>query len=212
MKQTKDILKALESRYTNIDYYQTIIEKIEENVESNPDISIESCKALLEGLSKYIWKQIDLSYDALVADKMDFHPVVKQAMTKLADYNEDIELDFVNKGNKLIVSIGEVRNKRGDISHGKLSPKEYFSDSQFSNLVMNITDNMLYYVLHSFSKISLIKELEYEDNTEFNEWLDNENPLGFLSYSKALFDQEPVTYQEELQNYLDSKETAEIDV
>ena len=212
MKQTKDILKALESRYTNIDYYQTIIEKIEENVESNPDISIESCNALLEGLSKFIWKQIDLSYDALVADKMDFHPVVRQAMTKLADYNEDIELDFVNKVNKLIVSIGEVRNKRGDISHGKLSPKEYFSDSQFSNLVMNITDNMLYYVLHSFSKVSLIKELEYEDNTEFNEWLDNENPLGFLSYSRALFDQEPVTYQEELQNYLDSKETAEIDV
>jgi hypothetical protein len=210
MKQTKDVLKSLESRYTNIDYYQTIIEKIEENVDSNPDISIESCKALLEGLSKFIWKQIDLSYDALVADKMDFHQVVRQAMTKLADYNEDIELDFVNKINKLIVSIGEVRNKRGDISHGKLSPKEYFSDSQFSNLVMNITDNMLYYVLHSFSKVSLIKELEYEDNTEFNEWLDNENPLGFLSYSRALFDQEPVTYQEELQNYLDSKETEKL--
>lgn len=207
MKQTKDILKALESRYTNIDYYQTIIQKIEENVESHPDISIESCKALLEGLSKFIWKQIDQTYDALVADKMDFHPVVRQAMTKLADLNEDIELDFVNKVNKLIVSIGEVRNKRGDISHGKLSPKEYFSDSQFAYLVMNITDNMLYYVLHSFSKVSLIKELEYEDNPEFNEWLDNENPIANLSYSKALFDQDPVAYEQELENYLDAKET-----
>jgi len=212
MKQTKDILKALESRYTNIDYYQTIIQKIEENVESHPDICIESCKALLEGLSKFIWKQIDLSYDALVADKMDFHPVVRQAMTKLADYNEDIELDFVNKVNKLIVSIGEVRNKRGDISHGKLSPKEYFSDSQFAQLVMNITDNMLYYVLHSFSKVSLIKELEYEDNLEFNEWLDNENPLANLSYSKALFDQDQVAYEQELENYLDAKETVSEDV
>lgn len=212
MKQTKDILKALESRYTNIDYYQTIIQKIEENVESHPDISIESCKALLEGLSKFIWKQIDLSYDALVADKMDFHPVVRQAMTKLADLNEDIELDFVNKVNKLIVSIGEVRNKRGDISHGKLSPKEYFSDSQFANLVMNITDNMLYYVLHSFSKVSLIKELEYEDHPEFNEWLDNENPIANLSYSKALFDQDQVAYEQELENYLDAKETVSEDV
>ncbi len=212
MKQTKEILYALESRYRNIQYYQALIEKIEDNVDSNPDMSIESCKALLEGLSKFIWKQIDGSYDPLVADKMDFHPVVRQAMTKLAEYNEDIELDFVNKVNKLIVSIGEVRNKRGDISHGKLSPKEYFSDSQFSNLVMNITDNMLYYVLHSFSKVSLIKVLDYEDNPDFNEQLDSENPLGFLSYSRALFDQEPVTYQEELQNYLDIKETAEIDV
>jgi len=129
MKQTTEILKALGSRYTNIDYYQTIIQKIEENVESHPDMSIEGCKSLLEGLSKFIWKQIDLSYDALIADKMDFQPVVRQAMTKLADLNKDIELDFVNKVNKLIVSIGEVRNKRGDISHGKLSPKEYFSDS-----------------------------------------------------------------------------------
>jgi len=212
MKQTKDILKALESRYTNIDYYQTIIQKIEENVESHPDICIESCKALLEGLSKFIWKQIDLSYDALVADKMDFHPVVRQAMTKLADYNEDIELDFVNKVNKLIVSIGEVRNKRGDISHGKLSPKEYFSDSQFAQLVMNITDNMLYYVLHSFSKVSLIKELEYEDNPEFNEWLDNENPIANLSYSKALFDQDQVAYEEELENYLEDEEILSEDV
>lgn len=207
MKQTKDILKALESRYTNIDYYQTIIQKIEENVESHPDISIESCKALLEGLSKFIWKQIDQTYDALVADKMDFHPVVRQAMTKLADLNEDIELDFVNKVNKLIVSIGEVRNKRGDISHGKLSPKEYFSDSQFAYLVMNITDNMLYYVLHSFSKVTPIKELEYEDNPEFNEWLDDKNPMGTLSYSRALFDQDKVAYEEELEDYLENKET-----
>jgi hypothetical protein len=207
LKHTKEILQSLVSRYTNIDYYQTIIQKIEENVESNPDISIESCKSLLEGLSKFIWKQIDHSYDALVADRMDFHPVVRQAMTKLADFNEDIELDFVNKVNKLIVSIGEVRNKRGDISHGKLSPKEYFSDSQFSQLVMNITDNMLYYVLHSFSKVSVIKELKYEDSTEFNEWLDNENPIGNISYSKALFDQDQVAYEQELENYLDTKET-----
>lgn len=212
MKQTKDILKALESRYTNIDYYQSIIQKIEENVESHPDISIESCKALLEGLSKFIWKQIDQTYDALVADKMDFHPVVRQAMTKLADLNEDIELDFVNKVNKLIVSIGEVRNKRGDISHGKLSPKEYFSDSQFAYLVMNITDNMLYYVLHSFSKVSPIKELEYEDNPEFNEWLDDQNQIGNLSYSKALFDQDKVAYEQELENYLENKETVSVNV
>jgi len=212
MRQTKDILNLLESRYTNIDYYQSIIQKIEENVESHPDISIESCKALLEGLSKFIWKQIDLSYDALVADKMDFHPVVRQAMSKLADFNEDIELDFVNKVNKLIVSIGEVRNKRGDISHGKLSPKEYFSDTQFAHLIMNITDNMLYYILHSFSKVKLVKVLEYEDFPEFNDKLDNENLIGNLSYSKALFDQDNVAYEEELQNYLETKETENSDV
>lgn len=207
MKQTKEILAHLENQYTNIDYYYTIIEKIEENTNSNPDIAIESCKALLEGLSKFIWKQIDNSYDSVATDKMDFHPIVRSAVSKLGELNEDVEVDFVNKVNKLIVSIGEIRNKRGDISHGKLSPKEYVSDAQFANLVVNITDNILHYVLHCFSKVTHAKELEYDDNPDFNEKLDNENAFGFLSYSKALFDQDLEAYKQELLNHLDLVES-----
>ncbi|WP_298506921.1 abortive infection family protein [uncultured Maribacter sp.] len=209
MKQTKDILEQLEAEYSNIDYYNIIIDKIENNVNDNPDIAIESCKALLEGISKFIWNQVDSAYDSAVADKMDFHPLVRKSMNKLAEFNEDIEIDFVNKINKLIVSIGELRNRRGDISHGKLSPKDYFSDSQFSNLVMNITDNMLHYVLHCFSKVKAVKELAYEDNPEFNEKLDTENDFGFLSYSKALFEQDIVAYEQELQDYLETLELEE---
>ena len=54
--------------------------------------------------------------------------------------------------------------------------------------------------------------MEYQDNPEFNEWLDNENPIGDLSYSKALFDQDQVAYEQELENYLDVKETVSEDV
>jgi len=211
MKQTKEILKQLESQYANIDYYNILVDKIEENVNSNPDISIESCKSLLEGLSKFIWKQIDITYDPIIADKMEFHPLVRQAVNKLGNLNEDIEVDFVNKVNKLIVSIGEVRNKRGDISHGKLSPKEYISDAQFSNLIMSITDNILYYILHCFSKVTPSKDLEYEDNPDFNLKLDVENIFGLLSYSKALFDQDIEAYKQELLAYQDSLEKEEHD-
>lgn len=207
MEQTKAVLNRLENQYSNIDYYYTIIEKIEENVNSNPDITIESCKSLLEGLSKFILKQIDTNYDALVIDKTDFQPLVKQSMMKLSQFNDDIEIDFINKANKLIVSIGEVRNKRGDISHGKLSPKEFLSDSHFSNLVMNMTDNLLFYILSCFSNIEIKKELEYDDNPEFNENLDSENSFGYLSYSKALFDQDIEAYKQELLNHLDLEET-----
>lgn len=209
MKHTKEILNQLKDQYTNIDYYNIIIEKIEENVNTNPDISIECCKSLLEGVSKFILKQIDTSYDPFVADKTDFHPLVKQAMFKLSQYNEDVEVDFINKVNKLIVCVGEVRNKRGDISHGKLSPKEYFSDTHFSNLVLSITDNILFYILSCFSKIQPPKELAYENNPDFNENLDNENNFGILSYSKALFDQDIEAYKQELLAYQDSLETEE---
>ncbi len=49
--------------------------------------------------------------------------------------------------------------------------------------------------------------MEFNDFPDFNEKLDLENPFGILSYSKALFEQDPVAYEQELQNYLDSKET-----
>ncbi len=209
MKKTKEMLKQLESQYINIDYYYILVDKIEENVNSNPDISIESCKSLLEGISKFIWRQIDSNYDPEIADQMEFQPLVRQAVNKLGDLNEDIEVDFVNKVNKLIVSIGEVRNKRGDISHGKLSPKEYFSDAHFSNLIMSITDNMLYYILHCFSKVTPVKEIKYEDNTDFNSKLDTENSFGLLSYSKALFNQDIEAYKQELLAYQDSLEKEE---
>jgi hypothetical protein len=212
MKQTKEILERLESQYSNIEYYNIIVDKIEENVSTNPDIAIESCKSLLEGISKFILKQIDTAYDPLVVDKTDFHPLVKQAMFKLSEFNEDVEVDFINKANKLIVSIGEVRNRRGDISHGKLSPKEYLSDAHFSNLVMSMTDSLLSYILICFSNVIPLKELEYEDNPEFNEKLDNENDFGFLSYSKALFDQDIEAYKQELLAYEDSLETEENNV
>jgi len=206
MKQTKEILNLLKSQYSNIDYYNIIIEKIEENVNSHPDIAIESCKSLLEGISKFILKQLDNFYDSSIIDKTDFHPLVRQAMFKLAEYNEDVEVDFINKVNKLIVCVGEVRNKRGDISHGKLSPKEYFSDVHFSSLVVNMTDNVLSYILICFSKLEIAKELEYEDNPDFNEWFDSLNSFGSLSYSKALFNQDLEVYKQELLGYENSLE------
>ena len=78
---------------------------------------------------------------------------------------------------------------------------------------MSLSDSFAAYLLVSFSKIPITRELEYQDYPEFNEQMDKDNQLGFLrSYSRALFDQDPVAYEQELQNYLDNKETADTDV
>lgn len=214
MKQTTDILKALESRYTNIDYYQTIIQKIEENVESHPDICIESCKALLEGLSKFIWQQLDNSYDSIRVEKGEYklQELFKCSLRQLSNKCELFEEDFINRTGSIIHLLGEIRTKRGDISHGKLSPKEHFSDLAFAKLAFNVTDGIASYLLFCFDTIPVIKELEFEDNPEFNEWLDSENPINNLSYSKALFDQDQIAYELELENYLDAKQTISEDV
>jgi hypothetical protein len=51
-----------------------------------------------------------------------------------------------------------------------------------------------------------VKELEYDDNPIFNEKLDSENPMNYLSYSMALFAQDQIRYEQELQDYLDTVE------
>lgn len=212
MKQTKDILRQLESQYNNIEYYYTIVDEIEQNVYVNPDIAIESCKSLCEGISKFIWKQIDNGYNSVIADNMSYQELFKKSLSQLASNCDSFEEDFIKRTGSIIHLLGEIRSKRGDISHGKLSPKEYYSDNAFSTFVMNVTDGMIYYILSCFITIPKVKKLEYDDFPDFNEKLDIENPIGFLSYSRALFDQEPVTYQDELQNYLDTKEIISEDV
>lgn len=213
MRQTTDILKQLETQYFNIEYYHTIVEKIEENVISNPDIAIESCKSLFEGLGKFIILNIDKSLNFGIVDNFKYKRAITKAVELLETKDPEFESDFSKKLLDVLDMIGNIRNDRGDISHGRLSPKPEQSDTHFSNFVMALTDSFASYLLISFSKVSIVKELAYEDFPEFNEKLDIENQVGLLrSYSKALFDQDPVAYEEELENYLNDKETVSEDV
>jgi len=98
--------------------------------------------------------------------------------------------------------LGEIRNKRGDISHGKLAPKEVVSHKHFSKLVVQTTEALLLYVLSRFFELDIpVYEKNYEKNVDFNLWLDENNPDQFIKYSKALFDQDSDAYFEELAEY-----------
>jgi hypothetical protein len=94
MKQTKDILKALETQYFNIEYYHTIVGKIEENVISNPDIAIESCKSLFEGLGKFIILNIDKSLSFGIVDNFKYKRAITKAVELLETKDPEFESDF----------------------------------------------------------------------------------------------------------------------
>lgn len=211
MKQTTNILNKLEGQYFNIDYYHTIVEKIEKNVVENPDIAIESCKSLFEGLGKFIILNIDKSLSFDVVDGFKYKRAITKAVDLLEKQDLEFESDFAKKLLEVLDIIGSIRNDRGDVSHGRLSPKPIQSTSEFSNSIMTLTDSFASYLLISFSKIPKEKKVEFEDYPDFNEKLDSEYQVGLLkSYSKALYDQDPVAYEQELQNYLDTKETTDI--
>lgn len=203
LKQVRDILISNLDKYSHLEYYEVVIEEIERHQFTKPDISIESCKSLIEGISKIILRKLDNSLNDRAINKLDFQPLYKQAMTKLSEYNTEFEIDFVNRSNSLIHLLCEIRNEKGDLSHGRIAPKVSVSNSGFAILVSRMTDGILFYILSHFFNINSLDELFYKDYPEFNDMLDEEIELGGkLKYSLALFEQDLIEYSTRLEEFL----------
>lgn len=208
MQLVRTLISQNTDKYEHFSYYVGIIDVIEQKIQSHPDICIESCKSLIEGVSKTIIKRLDVTATDADLNKMDVMPLFKRAVNKLAQLDEDLELDFINRTASLIQNFGQIRNERGDISHGRAAPKDVYSSPQFSNLVARVTEALAFYVLEHFFRLQLPAETEiqYGDNPDFNEMLDTANPMGSLSFSKALYDQDNVSYGEQLLDYWSEQE------
>jgi hypothetical protein len=73
------------------------------------------------------------------------------------------------------------------------------------------TDGFASYLLYLFLLLDLsYKEpIRYEDNNDFNEELDANNPIAGIKYSRALYDQDFVAYEEALEEYRNQLENVE---
>ena len=208
MQLVRTLISQNTERYEHFAYYEGIIDIIEEKVQSHPDICIESCKSLIEGISKTIIKTLDNTATDADLQKMDVMPLFKRAANKLAEFDSTLEIDFINRTGTLVENFGRIRNNRGDISHGRAAPKTDFSSPEFSTLAARVTEALASYVLEHFFRLQLPaeSEIKYEDNPAFNEMLDTANPIGSLSFSKALFEQDNVSYCEQLLGYQTEQE------
>jgi hypothetical protein len=227
-----DSLNGLISRnldkFPQFEYYIPIIEKAERNLEPHPDIAIECCLSLIQGISKTIILNLDKTADPQKLDKDNnecrVHNQFKRAAELLKANDTIYETAFTGSCSGLASKIADLRNARGDISHGRAVPKILQSDMELARLVMEITDSLLRYTLASFFAINLekqAKELEemekhiqeeeanlikYKDNPEFNDLLDEEYRLdGKLLYSQALYELYYEDYEIRLQTFLDEQ-------
>jgi hypothetical protein len=206
MLHCRDIIKSYKSTHEDFVYYESIIEKVEENIETNPDISIESCKSLIEGISKTILLRLDVTQTQIKVDKLEFPDLYKQTCWAMQRHSQ-IEVDYIHRTSAMIQRLAELRNERGDISHGKAVPKVDKSTISSAKMIMVVTDAIAHYMLESFFRIDLSykEEIKYGDCEDFNFELDELNPISGLSYSRALFDQDNVTYMELLRDFNDRK-------
>lgn len=205
MKQSKGIIEENKIDFEHFDYYHKVISTIESNLEASPDISIESCKSFLEGIAKTVILKLDLSesYKAQnkSLDKMEFMPLLKHCLTLLSQAYDEFDEDFVRRAGGWFQRLAEMRNMAGDISHGKSAPKQHNSSVELAQFAVNMTDAIGLYILSHFFKTDT--DMKYEDNEEFNLFLDEQFELeGKIRYSRAVYDQDYISYENQLDAYL----------
>ena len=166
----------------NLEYYNSHLTLIENYIDEKPDISIETCKALIEGISKLalcLLKQESLSSHK----NEDFHVLFRRALSALQKGRGFSDFDMLKRLVSVVHYIGELRNGHCDIGHGRASLKFQVNDADFAEFIIGITDNLCTYMLRRLDQLAEKKVL-YDDNPEFNAYLDESNPMpGKILYS-----------------------------
>lgn len=189
--------------------YNEHIETIISNVYSNPVLSIELCKTLIEGVCKTILKdkgnKITDNFPNLVSSTLnnlnvDLHPDAKHIK------------ELSKRLNSVLHYIAEIRNQCGFASHGQ-DIEHCNSSSDLALFVIHTTNAILGFILHFYIVTDDYRKgqrIRYNDYAEFNEEIDEEYSefnIGYkISYSRALFDQDIEAYKELHNEYISSKQ------
>ena len=189
--------------------FEKHISTIEQSVENNPSLCIETCKSLIEGLCKSILN--NRSVDFVQYDK--FQQLVKATIIEIStesDLFRDEIAELAKRFSPAIQYLSELRNKYGFASHGQdiEVPQVPYS---LALLTMRITDTIGGFILHYYITHTKFSDsrLHYEDLCVFNDLYDDEHPLELngisLSASLALFQQDYEAYKEAYYAFMDDQ-------
>ena len=201
----KFIKEILDNNDEFKDYY-FLIEKTEKYLDILPDISIECCKSLFEGLSKNILLKLTAKFDSNHVNNMPVDSVVNNMLIELSNklkFGESFEKKlaiFKKETIEFVKEIRTIRNKRGDISHGRNYPKLDFSTTNEAKSIVISTDIFLSKILSYYFLIEKPKLYLYEDFDEFNNTLDERDNLKLTKtpYSKLLYFDDYTSWENEL--------------
>ncbi|WP_460923745.1 type I restriction endonuclease subunit R, EcoR124 family [Pontibacter brevis] len=189
MELIKEAISSHSRLIPGIEGYLTLVDKVEKNVNINPDIAIESCKSLIEGLCLKALSLLSDSYisskstrtkcknDLKVLTHMAFDEVYSnyvesQIHESLSNMLIDVSVAQKIKDNakrkvkeQAVETIGKVsaiRNERGDISHGRSYPKEQESSIKLAKSISSITDGIGSFMIEEIATQYLAKLKEQD--------------------------------------------------
>ena len=175
---------------------------VETYIYEKPDIAIDTCKSIFEEISKLIVHLL-LQEPLSNLNSSTCDELFKKGLNALeAKSDASFAPNLVNRLGSSVHYLGELRNQHGDISHGKASLKEQINDVDFSEMVIGITDSICTYMIRKLDRLMGDDEIRYDENDEFNKYLDEQYPLtGNVRNSKTLYDQERQSYLIQLSDF-----------
>lgn len=196
------------NKVPSLQAYNHHVSTIEETVDTNPELAIEVCKSLLEGICKTILTNQGVDYSSV--DK--FQKLVKLTIEKIYDGTAEKEdlLDLGTRVTSVAHKIGEIRNKASFASHGQDIDHPKLS-STLSSFMFYVTDAMGGFILSYYLQYSLNTSvrIKYEDCAEFNDAFDSEHTIRLgdivISASEALYNQDYQAYAMAYQEFTISK-------
>ncbi|MFA7319582.1 MAG: abortive infection family protein [Parcubacteria group bacterium] len=207
MKLLEDfILNNLKDYPEWAEYNDVILDFISSHKQKRPDMCVEGCKSLIEGISKFIYFNLDINNRNLAEWKdYNFAQKFKKAIGVLS--LNGYENEFIERNNSLVHKLGEIRNERCDVSHGQAYPKDSYSDEDFAKFIVSWTEGLCYFLLSSYVSLKQKQredEVSYtrEQFNEFDNYLDSLYPdIKYITYSKALKEQDALQYESLMDGY-----------
>lgn len=201
MDSFESIVAGFSDEFPEFQYYLKHAKEIKGHEETHPDITIECCTSLLQGLSKSICYRLDPTIDRKAFEKGTIEYQVKTAFKLIGSASDVVEIALPQACSTVARLAGELRNMRGDISHGKAVPKEIESDASLARLALDVTEALSRYMLCHLMLLTEPK-LRYEENIELNQILDDiGEPIGSTPFSLLLFTHDIDAYVFELDKF-----------
>ena len=224
MQTAAQLIIQNSDRYPEFRRYLSFIKKAELNQANQPDVCIEICKSLFEGISKSIIERLDPSASRKELDGMEVVPLVKRAAQALKKEDNVVEDHFIARCVSFAHAMATLRNARGDISHGKAVPKEISSNERLAHLALRMSEGIIAYMLDAFYALpkakseeevaeeeeSDLEQIDYDANPDFNNDLDEQTPTdGKPLFSRAVYELYYEDYLLKLQDFRNQMEEDE---
>lgn len=208
MQSFEKLIRAYAADYPDFEYYLKHAQDIRSHEEEHPDITIECSVSLLQGISKSIVYRLDPSVDREAFERGKLEYQVKEAFRVIEVQSDVIEIAFPRACSTVARIAGELRNQRGDISHGKAVPKEVSSDASLARLALDVTEALTRYLFAHLIRLDSA-EIRYSDFPELNSQLDQEGPkIGLTPYSRLLFEHDFSAYQDAVDRFDADRESS----